>query len=117
MNWLPLIAEEQLMEVNLLSQKPGVLAVVLLKHSTRCSISSSALNRFERSWKFSEKDVPAYFLDLLRFRDLSNKIESFYEIPHESPQVLIIKNGRCIYSVSHSNIVISDIEAAINSII
>ena len=110
MNWLPLIAEEQLMEVNALSQDPGIKAVLILKHSTRCSISSVALSRLERSWKLSENEVPTYFLDLLDYRAVSNAIEQEYGIPHESPQVLLIKNGKCIYSASHSEISVPDIE-------
>ena len=115
MNWFPLIAEEQLLEVNLLSQKSEIKAVLILKHSSRCSISSMALSRLERSWKLSEKDAPTYFLDLLKYRNVSNKIEQLYGISHESPQILLIKNGKCIYSASHSNISSSDIEAALNS--
>ena len=110
MNWLPLIAEEQLMHVNLLSQQSHIKAVLILKHSTRCSISSAALGRLERSWKLSEKEVPTYFLDLLKYRNLSSKIEELYGISHESPQILLIKNGKCIYSASHSEICVPDIE-------
>ena len=115
MNWLPLVVEEQLTEVNLLSQKSDIKAVILFKHNTRCSTSSMVLNRLERSWKVSEKDAPAYFLDLLKHRNVSNKIEQLYGISHESPQILLIKNGKCIYSSSHSDISTPDIEAALNS--
>ena len=115
MNWLPLIAEQQLMEANLLSEQSDIKAVVLFKHSTRCGTSSMALNRLERSWKFSDKEVPTYFLDLLMHRDLSNKIADVYAIPHQSPQILVIKNGKCIYTTSHSDICVPDIEAAINA--
>ena len=115
MNWLPLIAEQQLMDVNLLSEQSFVKAVVLFKHSTRCATSSMALNRLERSWKLSDKEVPTYFLDLLKFRDVSDKIADIYGIPHASPQVLIIKNGKCIYTSSHTDISTADIESIINS--
>ncbi|CAN5322136.1 bacillithiol system redox-active protein YtxJ [soil metagenome] len=115
MNWLPLIAEQQLMEAYALSEQTYIKAVVLFKHSTRCSISSMALGRFERSWKLSETDVPTYFLDLIAHRNLSDKIASLFEIGHESPQVLVIKNGKCIYTASHSDISVSAIETVINS--
>ncbi len=113
MNWLPLIAEQQLIEVDALSQNVGVKAVLILKHSTRCSISSVALSRLERSWKLSEKEVPTYILDLLNYRSISSAIEQHYGIAHESPQILLIKNGKCIYTASHSDIFAPDIEAAI----
>lgn len=115
MNWLPLIAEEQLIDVSLLSKKSDIKAVVIFKHSTRCSTSSMVLSRLERSWKLSDKEVPTYFLDLLKFRNLSDKIEKVYGISHESPQILIIKNGKCIYSASHSDISAPDIEAALSN--
>ena len=115
MNWLPIIAEQQLMDVNLLSEQSALKAVLIYKHSTRCSISSAALGRLERSWKFSDSEVPTYFLDLLAHRDISNKIESLYGISHQSPQILLIKNGKCIYTSSHSDIYFSDIEAVVNS--
>lgn len=115
MNWLPLIAEEQLMDVTLLSKKSDIHAVVIFKHSTRCSTSSMVLSRLERSWKLSEKEVPTYFLDLLKFRNVSDKIEQVYGISHESPQILIIKNGKCIYSASHTDISTQNIDAVLNS--
>ena len=110
MNWLPLIAEKQLMDVDSLSNNPDVKGVLILKHSTRCSISANALGRLERTWKFSEKEVPTYFLDLLSYRNVSSAIEQHYGVPHESPQVLIIKNGKCIYATSHSDISVPNIE-------
>ncbi len=113
MNWLSLIAEKQLMDVDSLSNNPDVKAVLILKHSTRCSISATALGRLERTWKFSEKEVPTYYLDLLNYRSVSAAIEQHYEIPHESPQVLLIKNGKCIYHASHSEIFTPDIEYAL----
>lgn len=115
MNWLPLIAEEQLLDVNFLSQQSHIKAVLIIKHSSRCSISSMALNRLERSWKLPQTEVPTYFLDLLNYRNVSNQIEQLYSVSHESPQILLIKNGKCIFSASHSDINTAEIEAAINS--
>ena len=112
MNWLKLITDAQLMEINLLSQNSEIDAVAIFKHSSRCSISSMALNRLERAWEISEKKVPAYFLDILEHRSISNKIVELYGISHESPQFLLIKNGKCIYSASHSNISVADITSA-----
>jgi bacillithiol system protein YtxJ len=115
MNWLPLITEEQLTQINSLSQQKDIAAVVIFKHSTRCSISSMALNRLERSWNLHEQSVPAYYLDLLNYRGISNKIEKLYGITHQSPQILVIKNEKCIYSVSHSEISAAAIAAVFNS--
>jgi bacillithiol system protein YtxJ len=112
MNWLPLIAEEQLMEIDLLTERSDIKAAILFKHSTRCATSSMALDRLERSWN-ENNEIPAYFLDLIRFRNLSDKIAEKYGVRHESPQILIIKNGKCIYNASHTGISVAAILAAI----
>lgn len=113
MEWLFLSSEKQLEEINQRSFDPQLQGVLLFKHSTRCSISSAALNRLERNWRSSDKNFPVYYLDLLNNRPLSKKIADLYNIEHESPQVLIIKNGKCIYSTSHSDINVDDIISAI----
>ena len=77
--------------------------VLLFKHSTRCSISSLAKSRIESAGD-NKKIKNCYYLDLLAFRDLSNKISSDFNINHESPQVLIIEQGKCIAHLSHGDI-------------
>ena len=104
MNWHPLDDEKQLPELRAQSfSKP----VVIFKHSTRCSISSMALNRLERSE--TPEGVQFYFLDLIRHRGLSNKVAEVFSVHHESPQVLIIRGGECIYDESHGSIHMADI--------
>lgn len=80
---------------------------VIFKHSTRCSISSMALNRLER------EEAPAnanfYYLDLLSYRNISNAIANQFNVYHESPQILIIRNGECTYDESHQGINMSEI--------
>lgn len=75
--------------------------VFIFKHSTRCSISRMALDRLERNLKVN---APAYYLDLLSYRELSNLISERFSVQHESPQVLIIKNGACTLHASHNAI-------------
>jgi bacillithiol system protein YtxJ len=89
-------------------QSANGLAVLIFKHSTRCSISSMALNRLETRWVDNE-EIPAYYLDLLNHRDISNEIANVFSIEHASPQVLLIKNGVCIYNASHTSISAADI--------
>ena len=102
MNWISLNSEEELETIKDLS---GSQTILIFKHSTRCTISSTALNRLERAWKDEEmKDIKPYHLDLINKRSVSNKIEEVFNIPHESPQVLLIKNGACIYNASHLGI-------------
>ena len=114
MLWRPLSDINQLKDLNDFSKEQGISAVLLFKHSTRCSISSMALSRLETKWKDDEK-IPAYYLDLLSHRHISDEIANLFSIEHASPQVLLIKNGACIYHSSHSGIVASEIlEAAKN---
>ena len=80
---------------------------VLFKHSTRCSISSMALNRLESSTP--PDGVDFYLLDLLQHRDISGAIAQKFNVHHESPQVLVIKNGECTYDESHMGISMDEI--------
>ena len=80
-------------------QKP----VMILKHSTRCSVSSMAKNRLELYWE-ENAPVKPYYLDLLAHRDVSNEIATRYKVKHESPQIIVLKNGEVIYHDSHTGI-------------
>jgi bacillithiol system protein YtxJ len=115
MNWLKLENENQLNEIQNNSFNSTIKGVVLFKHSTRCSISSMALSRFERGWTLDQETAPAYYLDLLNYRPISHLIADKFAVEHESPQVLVIKDGKCIYHASHSDINVADIEKAINN--
>lgn len=96
MKWEKLESELQFRQ--LLEQEP-VFAV--FKHSTRCSISAMALNRLEREW---DLDIPICYLDLLRFRPLSNLVAALSGIHHESPQLILFQHGKAIYHASHNAI-------------
>jgi bacillithiol system protein YtxJ len=105
MDWQLLQQEEQLNEIKELSKiKPQLI----FKHSTRCSISIMAKARLEKT-KTSEY-IDFYYLDLLKHRSISNKVAEMFDVHHESPQVLLIKNGECIYEESHNGINIADLE-------
>ncbi len=114
MNWLSLTTEQQLEEIDKLSFDPEIKGILLFKHSTRCSISSMALSRLERNLNGSD-NLPVYLLDLLDYRSVSRHVAEKYNIIHESPQVLLIKKGRCIYTASHSEINAADILSAVTS--
>src|SRR5262245_43642440 len=104
MNWIELTEENQLATINEQSKNQPV---VIFKHSTRCSISSMAKNRLERSAQ--PENILFYHLDLIKYRDISNKIAKNYVVHHESPQILIIRNGECFYEESHNGIDMNDI--------
>ena len=104
MNWIPLTNEEQLLQ---LIDKSATVPQVIFKHSTRCSTSSMVLRRLERSTIPTAIDF--HFLDLISHRQLSNKVAEEFNVYHESPQVLVIKNGACDYNESHMGIVMDEI--------
>ncbi len=83
--------------------------VVIFKHSTRCGISRMVLNRFEAEADFDENKIALYFLDLIRYRDLSNKIAEKFRVTHQSPQVIVLENGEVIGDASHQAIEASQI--------
>ena len=104
MNWIPLENENQLEEITSNSEnKPQVI----FKHSTRCSISSMAKNRLDR--KDQPEGMNFYYLDVIKYRNISNKIAGDFKVNHQSPQVLVINAGKCIYNESHSGISMDDI--------
>jgi len=104
MNWIPLTAESQLEQIIAQSTARPQL---IFKHSNRCSISSVAKNRLERGDPPGHIDF--YFLDLISYRTLSHKIAAAFNVEHESPQALLIKNGKCVYNESHSGIRMDEI--------
>ena len=107
MNWNKLTSEEQIDQVILESAAKPVL---LFKHSTSCSISSMSLDRLLRNWKAEDSDkITPYYLDLLAYRNLSNLVAERFGIPHESPQVLLIQNGKVTYHESHYGISYAEI--------
>lgn len=104
MHWIHLTDEEQLRNIITKSQaKPQVI----FKHSTRCSISAVALQRLQKA--VPPADVDFYFLDLINHRHLSNKVAEVFKVHHESPQVLVIKDGHSIYNESHLSIAMDEI--------
>jgi len=104
MHWIHLTDDEQLRQIITKSQsKPQVI----FKHSTRCSISAVALQRLQKVAQ--PADIDFYFLDLLSYRGLSNRIAETFKVRHESPQVLLIRDGDCVYEESHMGISMNEI--------
>lgn len=107
MNWIDIVDIDQLEAIKEESKKE---AVVIFKHSTRCSISAMAKGRLERE-ATAGSGLKFYYLDLIRYRAISNKIAEVFDVVHESPQVLVIKNGECTYEESHNGIRMDEIVA------
>ena len=109
MNWIPLRSQEELEQIITLSNDQPQ---VIFKHSTRCSISSVAKNRLEKA--SSPDDAKFYYLDLLSYRPISNSVAERFAVEHESPQILVIKNGKCVYNESHMGIDMEEIKDQLN---
>ena len=96
---IPLESEVQLEDIMVLSKKQ---TIYLLKHSTRCGFSTIVMNKFDR--KISEIGETYFLLDVIKYRSLSNLIVDKYKLRHESPQLLIFKNGELVKHDSHSGV-------------
>ncbi|MXN93155.1 bacillithiol system redox-active protein YtxJ [Flavobacterium sp. Sd200] len=98
----------QLQQLDVIEAESAQTPVILFKHSTRCPVSRMALKNFENEYSIEEGSAKPYFLDLIAYRDVSNEIASRFGVVHQSPQVIVIKNGQAVYNTSHD-----DIDAAI----
>lgn len=113
MNWHPLTSVEQLDEV---LQESKETPVVIFKHSTACSISSTAKSRLERQWQGAGLDhVKPYYLDLLSYRPVSNEVAEVLQVTHQSPQLLLVQDGMCIYDASHLSISVDALKKKITA--
>ena len=104
MNWIKLESESQLDEIRTKSSSRPQL---IFKHSIRCSTSALVKNRLERNQPPAAIDF--YYLDLINNRPVSNKIADTFNVRHESPQVLLIRDGKCVYEESHMGISMDEI--------
>lgn len=107
MNWQKLQSADQIEDIKAQSMEKPVL---IFKHSTRCSISGMSMSRVSRQWKpEDEAKITPYLLDLISYREVSGLVADEFETPHQSPQILIIKGGKMVYTDSHFGISYSGI--------
>lgn len=102
MEWKEIKSKETIKGIE---EKSRQNPVIIFKHSTRCPISSNVLGRLKRDWQ-EEQDLDAefYIIDIINYRDLSKAIADHFNVKHQSPQMMIIKNGQSIYDESHFDI-------------
>jgi len=101
LNWLPLTSIDQLKEIKELSKTESIF---IFKHSTRCGISRIVIKQFEGLFAEEHKNLKVYYLDLLNYRNVSNEVGDSFQVIHQSPQLLVIKNEVSVFNVSHNNI-------------
>ena len=100
LQWKQLKSLDQL---DAIAAQSSEVPVVIFKHSTRCSISRMALKQFESEFDLQDKVTP-YFLDLITYREISNQVANRFGVVHQSPQILLIRDGKAIYDTSHGDI-------------
>jgi len=94
----------ELQQLDTIVEESAETPVILFKHSTRCPVSRMALKNFENEYSIKEGSAKPYFLDLIAHRDVSNEIASRFGVTHQSPQVIVVKNGQAVYNESHDAI-------------
>ncbi len=101
LSWTPLISVE---EINTIKEISKIQSILIFKHSTRCGISRMVIKQFESLFNEENKHLKVYYLDLLNFREVSSKLSEVFQVIHQSPQLLVIKNGISVYDESHYEI-------------
>lgn len=99
--WKPITS---IAELDALSEASQSETVLIFKHSTRCGISKMVLRQFEKALNASEEKVTVYYLDLLNYRAISDEIAAKFQVFHQSPQLLVLKNGVVVEHASHYSI-------------
>ena len=111
MHWIKLEKDKDIAELKSLSMSK---ICMIFKYSTRCGSSAVALDRLERSWDPNEMAiVQPFFLDLVRYRELSNRVAQEFGVLHESPQIIMVQNSRSFFDVSHFMISYDNILSAV----
>lgn len=110
MDWIKL---ENLDQLQAIDETSSSKYAIIFKHSTRCPISTVAKLRLNSKWSKDSETFDFYYLDLIKHRDISNEIESRYQVKHESPQVIVVKDAEAIYDNSHLDISIKDLESVL----
>lgn len=106
---LPWINLNSLSQLNEIEEKSKTKTQVIFKHSTRCGISRMVMNQFVEAYDV-DANLDLYYLDLLSYRDVSNEVGYQFQVMHESPQLLIIKNGVTVAHASHGQINMINLE-------
>lgn len=101
LTWIPLTSLEQLEEIK---EESKTTAVLIFKHSTRCGISSMVIKRFESLFSAEHKSLKVYYLDLLNYRSISDEVGYTFQVMHQSPQLIVVKNGVTVHHASHYDI-------------
>lgn len=109
-NWINLHSIQQVEDIE---KRSGEIPCIIFKHSTRCSISTVAQYRLQGEWDLPVDAADLYFLDLVAYREVSDFIAERFQVYHESPQILVIRDGECTYDASHLDITVDELRESI----
>ena len=87
--------------------------VAIFKHSTTCGISAMVKDQLFGGWDLPIEDVEMYYLDLLAKRPISNEVAARLGVVHQSPQIILIKDGKAIFNKSHHAISVQGVKQAL----
>lgn len=105
--WISLTSLDQLNEIEV---KSKTKTQIIFKHSTSCGISRMTMNMFKSNYDFSADEIDLYYLDLLAYREVSNETGYKFQVMHQSPQLLVIKNAVVVAHTSHGAIAELDLK-------
>jgi len=105
--WIPLASNEQLEEIR---ERSKVKPQAIFKHSTTCGISRMVMNRFNEGYDIPQNSIDLHYLDLHNYRSVSNETSNIFGVVHESPQLIVIKNGVVVTHESHGAITQVDLK-------
>lgn len=100
-NWINLTNLDEITDIKTLSISESIF---IFKHSTRCGISRIVKKQFEKLLLQNKNNIKVYYLDLLKYRNVSDAVSEVFQVKHESPQLLIIRNEEAVKHVSHHDI-------------
>jgi len=100
-NWIPFTALEQIQTIK---ENSNSESIFIFKHSTRCGISSMVIKQFEKLFQEEHQNLKVYYLDLLNYRNISDEVGHTFQVMHQSPQLLVIRNGVSVQNASHYDI-------------
>ncbi len=89
-------------QLNQIAKDSKSKPVAIYKHSTTCGISGMVMRGLQSQYDIEESALDFYYLDLKAFREISNEVAARFQVWHESPQIILIKNGTAVYHASHS---------------
>lgn len=109
MNWITITDESDIENINKSENYS-----IIYKHSPMCMTSLMTYRQLKAEVNAAQGvDIPLYIVDVIKNRQQSQYIANSFLTKHESPQILVIKNGKCVYNTSHESI---SLKAVLNHI-